>query len=39
MINYSHLVKQDIKLLAKTEILLNCVNIIRKFVAVNSSIS
>jgi len=39
MINNSDLVKQDIKLLAKTKILLNCVNIVGEFVAINSGIT
>ena len=39
MINHSHLVKQDIKLLAKTKILLNCVNIVGEFVTINSGIT
>lgn len=39
MINNSDLVKQDIKLLAKAKILLNCVNILWEFVPINSGIT
>ena len=39
MIHDSNLVKQDIKLLAKTKILLYSINVFGKFVAVNSSFS